>query len=237
MARYSGPVAALLWGLGLSLVGATVRMGGRTESTADGGSRDVPMTFLESQGRGVWLMLSIVGVTVPLVMLALRWLPLRQAVFGLACLGVLVSTASVGLFYLPWLLAMLPAILPKPGPRSAMGSEGPPGFGPARMATWVERFQAGDYPMVCARSGLPADDLVPIEAARRAPRAGTLPRTWGRRGRRDDRLWGRLPFASGHVDGIVARWDRRAGVVTISGVHPAFIEACRRDQADLPARR
>jgi hypothetical protein len=36
------------------------------------------------------------------------------------------------------------------------------------MATWIERFERGDYPMVCARSGLAADKVVPVEAARRA---------------------------------------------------------------------
>jgi hypothetical protein len=27
----------------------------------------------------------------------------------------------------------------------------------AKWATWIERFEDGDYPMVCVRSGLPAD--------------------------------------------------------------------------------
>lgn len=38
----------------------------------------------------------------------------------------------------------------------------------ATLATWRARFVAGDYPMVCARSGLPADKMVPVEAARTA---------------------------------------------------------------------
>jgi hypothetical protein len=112
----------------------------------------------------------------------------------------------------------------------------------ARWATWIERFEAGDYPMVCVRSGRPADELVPVEAERRAtwpwlfsPLSLTF---WvARWGVANDRLWGKLPFATGHVGGISATWDAREGIVMIKGVHPDFVAACQRDQSDLPPRR
>ena len=110
----------------------------------------------------------------------------------------------------------------------------------ARMATWAARFEAGDYPMVCARTGQPADRLVPVEAVRRAvwpwmfnPLSVTF---WiARWGVGKDRLRGLLPFADGHVGGVTAWWDRREGIVVIKGVHPDFVAAVHRDQADLPA--
>jgi len=105
------------------------------------------------------------------------------------------------------------------------------------MATWIERFERGDYPMICARSGLAADKTVPVEAARRAvwpwwffplnKLAWLL--MW--RSVDKERLWGRLPFATGHVDGIEATWDKREGVVILRGVHPEFVEACRNSQS------
>lgn len=106
------------------------------------------------------------------------------------------------------------------------------------MATWAERFQLGDYPLVCARSGLPADKLVPVEAAGRATwpwfffpgHLITWLFAWSRVDR--DRLWGKLPFATGHVDGIEATWERRTGIVMLVGVHPEFVEACREHQLD-----
>lgn len=105
-----------------------------------------------------------------------------------------------------------------------------------RMATRVERFQRGDYPPVCARSGLPADKLVPVEAARTAAWPWTfLPLSivawlvtsmavW------EDRIWGLLPFATGHVRGVSATWDRRERVVIVQGVHPDFVTAARQAQ-------
>src|SRR3954451_5484011 len=105
------------------------------------------------------------------------------------------------------------------------------------MATWIERFQQGDYPMVCARSGVPADKLVPVEAARTAvwpwwffPMSVI---TWLLMSWTVDRerLWGQLPFATGHVEGVEATWDKQEGIVVLRGVHPAFIEACRIDQS------
>jgi hypothetical protein len=110
------------------------------------------------------------------------------------------------------------------------------------MTTWRARFEAGDYPMVCARSGLPADELVPVEATRRAAWPWFLfwidiltwlVAWWTVDG---DRTWGHLPFATGHARGISATFDRRLGIVTLHGVHPAFIAACHEHQATQPTR-
>jgi hypothetical protein len=105
----------------------------------------------------------------------------------------------------------------------------------ARMATWIERFQLGDYPMVCARSGRPADRFVPVEAARRSAWPwffgpfGLL--FWVLHWSYDkERLWGRLPFATGEVGGISATWDKSERVVVLKGVHPDFVAACKEHQ-------
>jgi len=79
----------------------------------------------------------------------------------------------------------------------------------------------GDYPNVCARSGLPADKFVPVEAARRAVwpwwfvpmHAVTWHVAW--RSVDKDHLWWLLPFATGDVKGVTATWDRREGVVIL----------------------
>lgn len=105
-----------------------------------------------------------------------------------------------------------------------------------KYATRVERFRAGDYPPVCVRSGRPADKFVPVEAARRAAWpwflfpisiVGWL-LSWKTVDR--DRLWGHLPFTTGEVGAIEATWDKREQVVVLSGVHPAFVGACKRQQ-------
>lgn len=103
------------------------------------------------------------------------------------------------------------------------------------MATWIERFEAGDYPMICARSGHPADKLVPVEAARRRGWpwvfSPTGPLFWCARwvaGKA--RLWGQLPFAEGHVGGVTATWDKAENVVMLRGLHPSFVAACRQQQ-------
>jgi hypothetical protein len=110
----------------------------------------------------------------------------------------------------------------------------------AMMTTWRARFERGDYPLVCARSGRPADKFVPVEAARRAAWPFVLfPVSalawlfaWASVDR--DRIWGRLPFAAGQVTGISATWDRHADVVTLKGVHPDFIAACHAHQQPTP---
>lgn len=109
-------------------------------------------------------------------------------------------------------------------------------MGAVKYATRVERFRGGDYPAVCVRTGQPADKFVPVEAARRAAWPWVLfpvsalgwLLSWASVDR--DRLWGRLPFASGEVGGIEVTWDRREQVVVLSGVHPGFVEACKRHQ-------
>lgn len=113
----------------------------------------------------------------------------------------------------------------------------------AVMATWIARFEQGDYPMVCARSGLPADKFVPVEAARRAVwpwwffpmHAITWLLAW--RSVDKDRLCGRLPFATGQVEGVTATWDRSEGVVLLRGVHPDFVAACKWHQARMQEDR
>jgi hypothetical protein len=99
----------------------------------------------------------------------------------------------------------------------------------------IERFEAGGYPMICARSGPPASKLVPVEAARRRGWAWMFSPTgplfwWARWVAGKDRLWGRLPFAEGHVRGVTATWDKAENVVMLRGVHPLFIAACREPQ-------
>jgi hypothetical protein len=108
------------------------------------------------------------------------------------------------------------------------------------MTTWRARFEVGDYPLVCARTGRPADKFVAVEAARRA----TWPwflffvsvvawlLSWWAVDK--ERIWGRIPFATGHVGGVSATWDRAHGIVTLHGVHPDFIAACHADQAGGP---
>jgi hypothetical protein len=108
----------------------------------------------------------------------------------------------------------------------------------AKMITWIDRFQAGDYPMVCARSGLPADRFAPVEASRVSAWPWIFtpfrPEFWiARWSVGKDRLWGKLPFASGHVEGISATWDRNDGVAILRGVHPDFISACHAHQRAL----
>jgi hypothetical protein len=107
------------------------------------------------------------------------------------------------------------------------------------MATRADRFEVGDYPMVCARSGLVADKLVPVEAARRAAwpwfflpghLIAWLASSWRVDG---DRVWGKLPFATGQVEGIRATYDRRARIVMLSGVHADSVRACKAHQRDL----
>jgi hypothetical protein len=105
----------------------------------------------------------------------------------------------------------------------------------ARIATWIQRFEQGDYPMVCARTGRPADKLVPVEAARRSAWPWIFSPLgivfWLLRWRIDkERVWGRLPFATGQVGGISATWDKHQGAVLLKGLHPGFVAACRAHQ-------
>jgi hypothetical protein len=102
--------------------------------------------------------------------------------------------------------------------------------------TRVDRFRSGDYPMVCARSGLQAGKLIEVEAARRATWpwlllpiwwVGAAVSYWVVDG---DRLVGKLPFAAGQFGRVSATWDKRTQLVTLRGVHPAFVAACREQQ-------
>lgn len=103
--------------------------------------------------------------------------------------------------------------------------------------TQLERFQRGDFPDVCVRSGLPSTKTVLVEASVSSP-------TWpwfllpislfwfviAKWTSDEENLWGMLPFTEGHVDGISATYDSDVGVIA-EGVHPAFVEAARQHEA------
>lgn len=119
------------------------------------------------------------------------------------------------------------------------------------MADYVsrtDRFQQGDFPMVCVRSGEPADALVLVTAHRTSAwRWFVLPASivWfavaGRLGRRVG-LEGSLPFRTGeeaHVGrrgGVRLTYDRLIGVV-IHGAHPDFVAACEAAVSPGPESR
>ncbi len=110
--------------------------------------------------------------------------------------------------------------------------------GSVKYVTRIERFQLGDYPMVCVRSGRPATKMVPVQARRTTvwPWA-VLPVSvvWFMIARwvaDSDHPWGRLPFAEGHVNGISATYEKSIGVI-VKGVHPDFVTANRQAQAHL----
>jgi hypothetical protein len=103
----------------------------------------------------------------------------------------------------------------------------------ATLAVTQEQFQAGDFPMVCVRSGLPADRLLPIEAGRRRRSVlpflllGVLPGLlwWLLAHRTVEWTWGRLPFATGQAQPVTAIWSKRRHLVHLNGVHPDFVSA------------
>jgi hypothetical protein len=109
----------------------------------------------------------------------------------------------------------------------------------AMLAVTQERFQAGDFPMVCVRSGLPADMLAPVEAGRRRRSVlpflllGVLPGLlwWLLAYRTVEWTWGRLPFATGQAQPITAIWSKRRHLVHLNGVHPDFVSAHQLHQA------
>ncbi len=108
-----------------------------------------------------------------------------------------------------------------------------------KYVTTIERFQHGDYPMVCVRSGLPATKMVPVQARRTTVWPWfLLPLSliwfvvmkWAADA---DHPWGKLPFAEGYVNGIEAQYEKSIGVI-IDGVHPDFVDAARQDQGKAP---
>lgn len=69
--------------------------------------------------------------------------------------------------------ASTPSTAPRCGPDTAPRNTGYPSATPtglhtrfALYVTRIERFQRGDFPMVCVRSGLPATKMVPVQARR-----------------------------------------------------------------------
>lgn len=108
--------------------------------------------------------------------------------------------------------------------------------GGVKYVTRIERFQAGDYPMVCVRSGLPATKMVPVQARRSTVWPWFLlpiSLVWfavAKWAADSDHPWGKLPFAEGQVNGITATYEKSIGVI-INGAHADFVEATRRAQA------
>lgn len=104
-----------------------------------------------------------------------------------------------------------------------------------KYVTRLDRFQLGDYPMVCVRSGLPATKLVAVQARRTAVwpwlflPVSTI--SWFLlKSLTDSRHpWGKLPFAEGRVRDITATYEKRIGVI-VEGAHPDFIDATRIQQ-------
>ena len=102
--------------------------------------------------------------------------------------------------------------------------------------TQLDRFEAGDYPMVCVSSGLPADKLVPVQAERKAGDeawlfVSVLAYIFAAWPRKNDNPWGLLPFANGHVGGIkVTYHPTRKHIVRIRGAHPSFAKATQEKQ-------
>ena len=102
-----------------------------------------------------------------------------------------------------------------------------------KYVTRLDRFTAGDFPMVCVRSGQAATKMVPVQAYRSTiwpwfffpGMAFLLAKLIGDR----DHPWGRLPFAEGQVEGVTATYEKQIGVI-LKGVHPAFVEATKVDQ-------
>ncbi len=99
-----------------------------------------------------------------------------------------------------------------------------------KYVTRYERFVLGDFPMVCARSGLPATKLVPVQARRASmwpwlffPGFAFLAASWVGD---SDHPWGLLPFAEGQVRGVTATYEKRIGVI-LRGVHPDFVRATK----------
>ena len=106
-----------------------------------------------------------------------------------------------------------------------------------KYVTRFDRFTAGDFPMVCVRSGRPATKMVPVQAYRTStwpwffvlnPLLFLVAKWVGD----SDHPWGLLPFAEGHVRGITATYDKRMGVV-LRGVHKDFVTAAKRAQGNV----
>lgn len=102
-----------------------------------------------------------------------------------------------------------------------------------KYVTRLDRFEAGDFPMVCVRSGAPATKLVPVQAYRdsRWPWLffGSLSFIFAKWIGDRDHPWGLLPFAEGEARGVTATHDRGVGVI-LRGVHPRFVEETRSAQ-------
>ena len=102
-----------------------------------------------------------------------------------------------------------------------------------KYVTRLERFEAGDFPMVCARSGKAATKMVPVQAYRSTVWpflffpgfSFILAKIIGD----SNHPWGKIPFAEGEVGGVAATYERPIGVM-LKGVHPDFVAAVKESQ-------
>ncbi len=102
-----------------------------------------------------------------------------------------------------------------------------------RYVTRLKRFERGDYPMICVRTGLPADRLVKVRARRIAkwpsfflgsgfiPFLSTLASVDG-----DGPVWGLLPVSDDRETTVNITFDAKIGVI-LRGVHPDFVTATK----------
>ena len=102
-----------------------------------------------------------------------------------------------------------------------------------KYVTRLDRFMAGDFPLICARSGRLATKMVPVQAYRSStwpwfffPGFGYILAKWMGD---SDHPWGLLPFATGHLRGVTATYDKQIGVI-LRGVHQDFVAATRQAQ-------
>jgi hypothetical protein len=105
-----------------------------------------------------------------------------------------------------------------------------------KYVTGLDRFVAGDYPMVCARSGRPATRVLPVQAWRSSLLGPPLiSGGWVGQAKFLDNPahpWGLLPFADGQkYRGAAARYKPSVGII-LRGVHPAFVDAARQSEGE-----
>ena len=111
----------------------------------------------------------------------------------------------------------------------------------------LQRFVDGDFPMVCARSGAPATQMLEVRPERASSKRTKIV-TWLPVGRAVDfasqaldsitRPTGRLPYTSDHTaDTIPVLHTPERDTVQLLGVHPAFVRACEERWADTQGAR
>lgn len=118
----------------------------------------------------------------------------------------------------------------------------------AEYVTRLDRFQLGDFPMVCVVTGQPAAGMVEVEARRGSAwpwflmPASVVWFLLASRLNLDHSPTGLLPFAEGQEgalrrrNGLRVAHDRLIGVV-IRGAHPGFVTSCRDHQSQQQEQR